>query len=103
MLGYVEGGASVKRVEIQRVENGWVVNVYNPMMSACGMDAANMMTQALPLLREIRKGLDGDEPWRAQEDAPDPALPKAKAKKPMETHVFLDKAKMLKFVSGEMA
>jgi hypothetical protein len=107
MLGYVDGGSQVKRAEVQRVENGWVVNIYNPTIP--GQDTANAMSTILPTLRAFRKEMDSSlEPWKAEaEDAP--AAPAevipvvAKEKKPMTTHVFLDKIKMLEFVSAEMA
>jgi len=120
-------GSCERRLDIVRTENGWIVTVYNP--PGRYVDPQEKMFKALATVlpainraggRGFMEGADeAHEPWKAgSEDRAEEAKQhialaqkavneafddKGPLHKPVETHVFIDHAKMLEFVGKAMA
>lgn len=127
-LGFIDGYSNDdRRVEIKRIDNGWIVTVFNPQGRY--VDPSEKMFKAMasvmPIINKaggkgFHDGLDeGAEPWKENDESrhekgkhqaelAQKAIENAFAtaeplRKQVETFVFIDHAKMMEFVSKTMA
>ncbi len=98
--------SGLKRIcDIQQASNGWIVTLYKHIEPTAD-DVKNHLENFSNVMKYFQQNTNQcDEPWKQQDPEEDISitaknLVESQQQSPVETHLFLDKAELIAFISG---